>query len=202
MECLRNQYWPREYLIDIDGFIVHDHAGEGEYDVTEKAIQAALAERAQRPWPDGLKHAGGSRCDARARLAGRAEPETNFGAKRNEFLGNGTPYAAGLRTFTLPSDPDPNTLYLRGAWDIGPEYATSENANDTVLYRYSANDVYIVASADASIEVEVLQDGAPVGKNAGADVDPATSTLTNPKRTGCIPWCIIPHRARTPLSYA
>ncbi|HVU75584.1 MAG TPA: cytochrome c biogenesis protein DipZ, partial [Candidatus Paceibacterota bacterium] len=43
-----NQFWPREYLIDIDGFIVHDHAGEGEYDQTEHAIQEALAERAQR----------------------------------------------------------------------------------------------------------------------------------------------------------
>jgi oligoendopeptidase F len=41
-----NSYWPRKYLIDIDGYIVYDHAGEGNYDVTEKAIQAALAERA------------------------------------------------------------------------------------------------------------------------------------------------------------
>ena len=27
-----NQYWPRKYLIDIDGYIVFDHAGEGGYD--------------------------------------------------------------------------------------------------------------------------------------------------------------------------
>ena len=40
-----NRYWPRKYLIDIDGFIVYDHAGEGDYDVTEKAIQQALLER-------------------------------------------------------------------------------------------------------------------------------------------------------------
>ena len=26
-----NQYWPREYLIDIDGYVVHDHIGEGGY---------------------------------------------------------------------------------------------------------------------------------------------------------------------------
>ncbi len=42
-----NQYWPRKYLVDIDGFIVYDHIGEGNYDETEKAIQKALGDRAQ-----------------------------------------------------------------------------------------------------------------------------------------------------------
>ncbi len=40
-----NQYWPHEYLIDIDGYVVHDHIGEGDYATTEQAIQAALQER-------------------------------------------------------------------------------------------------------------------------------------------------------------
>jgi len=30
-----NSYWPRKYIIDIDGFIVYDHIGEGGYDETE-----------------------------------------------------------------------------------------------------------------------------------------------------------------------
>src|SRR3989344_2128687 len=38
----RNQYWPRKYLIDIDGFIVYDHIGEGGYAETERKIQEAL----------------------------------------------------------------------------------------------------------------------------------------------------------------
>jgi len=41
-----NQYWPRDYLIDSQGYIRHDHIGEGGYDQTEKAIQSLLAERA------------------------------------------------------------------------------------------------------------------------------------------------------------
>ena len=41
-----NRFWPRIYLIDIDGYIVYDHAGEGLYDSTEQEIQKALAERA------------------------------------------------------------------------------------------------------------------------------------------------------------
>jgi thiol-disulfide isomerase/thioredoxin len=42
----RNQYWPRFYLIDTQGYIRYDHIGEGGYDQTEKAIQSLLDERA------------------------------------------------------------------------------------------------------------------------------------------------------------
>jgi thiol-disulfide isomerase/thioredoxin len=39
-----NQYWPRDYLIDTQGFIRYNHIGEGDYDQTEKAIQSLLLE--------------------------------------------------------------------------------------------------------------------------------------------------------------
>ena len=41
----RNRFWPRKYLIDIDGFIVYDHIGEGAYEETETKIQEVLRER-------------------------------------------------------------------------------------------------------------------------------------------------------------
>jgi thiol-disulfide isomerase/thioredoxin len=34
-----NNYWPRYYLIDTQGYIRYDHIGEGSYDQIEKAIQ-------------------------------------------------------------------------------------------------------------------------------------------------------------------
>src|SRR6476620_11216734 len=34
-----NKYWPRDYLIDTQGFIRYNHIGEGGYDQTEKEIQ-------------------------------------------------------------------------------------------------------------------------------------------------------------------
>ena len=41
-----NNYWPRFYLIDTQGYIRYDHIGEGDYDQIEKSIQSLVAERA------------------------------------------------------------------------------------------------------------------------------------------------------------
>ena len=46
-QAYENRYWPRKYIIDIDGFIVYDHIGEGAYEETEKKIQELLKERAK-----------------------------------------------------------------------------------------------------------------------------------------------------------
>jgi thiol-disulfide isomerase/thioredoxin len=40
-----NQYWPRKYLIDHEGYVRYDHIGEGGYTETERVIQALLHER-------------------------------------------------------------------------------------------------------------------------------------------------------------
>ena len=40
-----NRFWPRRYLIDLEGNIVFDHIGEGKYKETEEKIIELLAER-------------------------------------------------------------------------------------------------------------------------------------------------------------
>ena len=45
----RNQYWPAKYLIDARGRVRYWHFGEGEYDETERAIRALLAEAGRTP---------------------------------------------------------------------------------------------------------------------------------------------------------
>jgi thiol-disulfide isomerase/thioredoxin len=39
-----NHYWPRQYLVDQNGYIRYDHIGEGNYDEIEKQVQSLLAE--------------------------------------------------------------------------------------------------------------------------------------------------------------
>lgn len=46
-----NNYWPRMYLVDSQGYIRYDKMGEGDYDLTEKVIQSLLNER-NNPYKD------------------------------------------------------------------------------------------------------------------------------------------------------
>jgi cytochrome c biogenesis protein CcdA/glutathione peroxidase-family protein len=157
-----NQYWPRKYLIDIHGNVVYDHIGEGAYEETEAKIRELLLERS-RLMGEGILEVPE---DLEASHMPRAEnfaksPETYFGSLRNEYLGNGTRGKSGEQTLTVPVQTWRNALYLGGAWNITPEYAESR-AGSSVLYRYSAKDVYLVMEADAPSELEVWQDGALV----------------------------------------
>lgn len=174
-----NRYWPRKYLIDIDGFIVYDHIGEGAYSGTERAIQNALAERAV-ALKETAPAAGALVADQIGKTAATpsaGSPETYFGSWRNENLGNGTPGASGVQTFTLPESYTLNQLYLGGSWNITREYAESGEGTTRIVFRYRAKDVYFVANADSAIQVQILRDGVPVSDTRGEDVS-ANGTVT------------------------
>lgn len=154
-----NHFWPRKYLIDIDGYIVYDHAGEGAYDETESAIRRALAEKAAR---EGTALAAMPIATPRdvveVMRGGVQSPEVYFGAFRNESLGNGPAGNPGIIAFELPKTFLKNALYLGGVWDIAEEYARSAGAG-SVVFRYEAKNVYMVGSALRPVRVEVLLDG-------------------------------------------
>lgn len=173
-----NQYWPNEFLIDIDGYVVHNQIGEGDYAGTEKAIQAALTERAQ-VLGTGQTIPGGTVDPTNAiALEDNAvqSPETYFGAERNEYLANGTQGKIETQTLTDPSasgqTPQPNMLYLGGTWNFQYQYAETTSPTATITYSYSAKHVYMVASAKTPVKLKITLDGQPLGANAGADVGP------------------------------
>ncbi len=166
-----NRYWPRKYLIDIHGNIVYDHIGEGAYDKTEQKIRELLAERAEVLGEDVYEM--GDELAVAAVSEGKnmaRSPETYFGAHRNEYLGNGIPGRIGELAFILPETFASNKLYLGGTWNISQEYAESVASDSALVYQYHAGEVYIVADADAPVEVEVWQDGMVVTDAAGEDV--------------------------------
>src|SRR5260370_28323572 len=43
--AFRNEYWPANYIVDAKGRIRYHHFGEGEYEKSERAIQALLKEK-------------------------------------------------------------------------------------------------------------------------------------------------------------
>lgn len=172
--AFRNQYWPRKYLIDIDGYIIYDHAGEGAYDETETAIRKALAERAERLGAEAPVSTAAPVSATGGGIVG--SPETYFGSARNSNFGNGLPGVSGTQTFSLPSSYAINKLYLSGTWKMEREYAES-TGETTVIFDYNAREVYLVASAEEEVLIEVWQDGEKVSTVRGADVS-ADGTVT------------------------
>jgi thiol-disulfide isomerase/thioredoxin len=172
-----NQYWPHKYLIDIDGYVVYDHIGEGSYDATEREIQKALAERAEVlgqtldvKMPISVPHADSIEA---------MSPETYFGSNRNQYFGNGTPGKPGVQFFNEPESVDDNKLYLIGKWNVTNEFAETASdvggpnvGSDRIDYKYTAKGVYLVAgSSNSSVNVEVTIDGKPIESSIkGSDV--------------------------------
>jgi len=174
-----NLYWPEDYLIDIDGFIVYRHIGEGDYNATEMEIQGLLRERAEALGLNiTIANTTGVPSNAIAvNFSEIGSPETYFGAARNQYLGNGQASVTGLQTLAPPGIVQLNQLYLTGTWNFTSQYA--ENAgNAGVIYMYNAENVYLVASAENATAIHVLLDGKPVpAADAGSDLSGSVATV-------------------------
>ena len=168
----QNSYWPRKYLIDIDGFVVYDHIGEGAYEETEAKIQELLAERAA---------VLGERLELDLAEIGEVEPldrlnprtpELYFGAWRNDSVGNIEPESEGPVSATVPEELSGDTPYLSGSWDIAYEYALNLDAGARVVLPYRASKVFMVlAPSHEPVRARVLLDRQPIREeDAGEDV--------------------------------
>lgn len=176
-----NQYWPEEYLIDINGLVVERHIGEGGYADTEAKIQQLLNERrvalnATTSVPVGATNI--------TETISTNSPETYFGFARNEYVANGVQQRPGSQTLLRPATAsiEDNQLYLAGHWNFQSEYAENQSADARIIYRYSAKNVYLVASSANGTQITVLRDGVPVGAGRGADVDASGSVTIKQAR--------------------
>lgn len=169
-----NRYWPHRYLIDIDGFIVYDHIGEGAYDETEQKIRDALDERMRVLHMQGTvqQHLEQPKNVTTVDPSKLGSPETYFGASRNRFLGNGQPGKTGVQSFVEPHQIEPNTLYISGSWSIEDQFAETTAAGDTITFKYQAKNIYFVASSAMGTRIKVLRDNKPLGQEAGDDIAP------------------------------
>jgi len=151
-----NQYWPAKYLIDARGRVRYTHFGEGDYEGTESAIRALLAEA-------GTRRLGARAGRTRAVTPGRGAqtPETYFGAKRAQ--GWLVPPVPGTRTYPGPGRPPLNAFALGGRWKVTGEAATAVR-DATVSGRFRARRVYLVlrSSDRRRRAVGVRVDGRPL----------------------------------------
>jgi thiol-disulfide isomerase/thioredoxin len=168
----KNTTWPHLYLIDLDGKIVYDHAGEGSYVDTEKKLLSLLNSRAIKlklpaPPDQTLTTPTSDVID----LTKLGSSETFFGSARNTTLANGTKGIEGVQTFDSLVEPKLNSLYLFGVWKITREYAESMTEHTSIINRFHAKHVYTIMGAQKILRVRVLLDGKPLTEsNAGKDI--------------------------------
>jgi len=159
-----NQYWPAKYLIDSEGQVRYTHFGEGDYEETEAAIRALLAEAGDKDLGAGV------RTDTGFSPSQQATPETYLGTQRargwTERLRDGT------RRYRFGGELPSNGFALSGTWSIDGESATAVSGS-TLHARVYAKDVYLVLSGPrrGTGEMRIRLDGKPIGAtDAGRDV--------------------------------
>ncbi len=134
----KNLYWPRKYLIDIDGYVVYDHIGEGGYAETEEKIQELLKERADV-------------------LGAKVQVEMPISAGETE---QGTP-GQSPETYFGSARAVPGAFKLNGIWATYADHVENTSLPASIEYKFASKKVFFVASADAPVKVDVVIDGKP-----------------------------------------
>jgi len=183
-----NRAWPSKYLIDSDGYLRYRNQGEGHYEETERAIQAAL--RLRDPdviLPDPMPPLRDE--DASGAVCYRPTPELHAGFDGGA-LGNREGYAPGHpMVYRLPESFErrENAFYAQGIWKAGSEsfaFAGQDGGEIALTYRAASVNAVLSPSSDpvevmlnlrrsdAPPLVEVRQDGVYLTPlNAGSDIE-------------------------------
>ena len=148
-----NQYWPAHYFIDAKGRVRYFHFGEGEYDVSEKVIQALL------------KEAGANVGGIVSKLAPSLDaqtPETYLGYDRGRgFASAVNPVADKPVNYSPARQPANGEWNLTGTWTITPQYVLP-STEGTLQLGFDAKNVFLVIEpVDRGGTVSVFVDDKP-----------------------------------------
>jgi cytochrome c biogenesis protein CcdA/thiol-disulfide isomerase/thioredoxin len=167
-----NQYWPADYLIDANGQVRYTAFGEGDYDKTETAIRALLAEA-------GYQVAGRGHPKGVIVPSQQATPETYLGTARAQGWVNGP--RVGLHAYGSAGRQSLETseFAYSGEWNIAEQPATAVSGAG-IEVEFQAKNVYLVLSSpgERPLPVHVLLDGRPISAaDAGSDVHAGVLTV-------------------------
>ncbi len=169
-EAFANNYWPRKYIADDEGYIRYDHIGEGAYAETEKIIQDLLSERASRL---GLKtDMSQPLVEIQESRSGARTPELYFGydfAHGRDRLGNPEGFNPNNDVmYAIPDELQNDHFYLDGIWKNISDRMILVSDSGIIRLPYFAKEVNIVASGESNLTI--LLDGKPISQDAGADI--------------------------------
>jgi thiol-disulfide isomerase/thioredoxin len=181
-----NNYWPRFYLIDTQGYIRYDHIGEGDYNQIEKSIQSLVAERAAlmgakeisfnaKP-TTVIKPASLYYVDLRQSTT----PEIYIGYNTARTpLGNPEGFKPDQAvSYSMPSNTNfkPSIVYLQGKWKNNPDNMELQNDTGRIVLLYYAKSVNIIAGGGGG--------GIVTNHKEGGGAPAATASATSNKSLG------------------
>jgi cytochrome c biogenesis protein CcdA/thiol-disulfide isomerase/thioredoxin len=148
-----NQFWPAHYFVDAKGHVRYFHFGEGDYDVSEKVIQALL------------KEAGvnvGGIISKPATAIESYTPETYLGYDRGRgFASNTVPVPDKPADYLPARTPANGEWNLTGKWTITPQYVVPQDSG-TLQLGFNAKNVFLVIEPGQPVgEIAVSVDGRP-----------------------------------------
>ena len=154
----QNDSWPRKYIIDLNGDIVYDHIGEGEYQDTENKIIELLNTL---PENNNLK-SGIATTTFNPDFSKITSSETYLGYDRLDHnavdiskscFDNSCNFSF-LDKKIFPKD----SFCFDGNWIINSQYAIGK-VGSSLYYNFSASKVHLVMNSPKSAKVKITLDG-------------------------------------------
>ena len=171
-KAFENNYWPRKYIADHEGYLRYDHIGEGGYEETEKIIQQLLEERSTSLGIDMTSTASLVDIEEFEHSMFRT-PELYFGyhfAQNRNQLGSEEGFQPGqIVSYSKPDSIDLHKFYLTGDWKNYDDSMELISETGTIKLLYNAKEVNIVTENDAMLEISL--DGSPIPtEHTGKDI--------------------------------
>jgi thiol-disulfide isomerase/thioredoxin len=180
----RNNYWPRYYLIDSQGYIRYDHIGEGDYNQIEKSIQSLLAERAALMGANEISFNTKPATVIKpgslyyVDLRQNTTPEIYIGYNTARApLGNPEGFKPEQTvSYSIPSTTNfsPHIVYLQGKWKNNPDNMELQSDAGRIVLTYYGKSVNIIAEGKGGGVVSNDKEGAAAAltsnNSLGADL--------------------------------
>lgn len=170
--AFRNEYWPADYFVDAKGRIRYYHFGEGEYEKSERVIQALLRENGATSLDESMVRIAPEGAETPPSEDVRS-PETYVGYARAENFGSPERMGRDSRkNYSPPARLALNQWGLGGSWNIGGENGTLESAHGKIVFRFHSRDLHMVlglAKNGTPVRFKVQLNGAAPGDDHGSD---------------------------------
>jgi hypothetical protein len=170
--AFRNEYWPADYIVDAKGRIRYRHFGEGDYEQSERVIQALLKENGATRLDESTVRITSDGAEAPP-SEGVRSPETYAGYARAEnFASPGGMTQDSRKTYSLPARPALNQWGLGGSWKVGAESGKLESAPGKIVFRFHSRDLHMVLGPGRNgtpVRFKVKLNGTALGDDHGSD---------------------------------